>query len=476
MLSDRIVEYLIAGDIDFMERFSTEQLEYLVHEIRISPYKNNILFNSFKEIAKMYPVYAFKITFDMPEYKEYWLRYFRDDHNILLDYKFLLLFLLSGDWAVNFVNEKLSAIVLGNKESLFAIIRHAERTGNFKLVNTLKNHWNMKIRSLFIIELLDAFPNMFNFIYDDVTEYFVKYDNNGKEIEIIEENYVSKIASLVLLHLKDEELYLKIREFILQRYSSNTLAAELDRYGKLVASVNPLNREYLINDIDTLFRTSKNYKYVLFNKYGRYLNKDIYEEFERQIKPFTEIDDEMIADIFKNGLGDKFLEYVDKYLQLSTGAKVISDVGRGSCTRTFRIGDYVIKCSNKKWSFEDSICPDSYLVLKNLEEDMVRDSKGQVTGAVEVQKYLSRPLLVSEWQSIFNFQKAFQEAGYYIKDRLVDEEYGPNCRHLEDYRDADCENPEILPDWFKEDPVVLVDRDLVFSLNNTNPKIKAVNI
>lgn len=476
MLSDRIVEYLIAGDIDFMERFSTEQLEYLVHEIRISPYKNNILFNSFKEIAKMYPVYAFKITFDMPEYKEYWLRYFRDDHNILLDYKFLLLFLLSGDWAVNFVNEKLSAIVLGNKESLFAIIRHAERTGNFKLVNTLKNHWNMKIRSLFIIELLDAFPNMFNLIYDDVTEYFVKYDNNGKEIEIIEENYVSKIASLVLLHLKDEELYLKIREFILQRYSSNTLAAELDRYGKLVASVNPLNREYLINDIDTLFRTSKNYKYVLFNKYGRYLNKDIYEEFERQIKPFTEIDDEMIADIFKNGLGDKFLEYVDKYLQLSTGAKVISDVGRGSCTRTFRIGDYVIKCSNKKWSFEDSICPDSYLVLKNLEEDMVRDSKGQVTGAVEVQKYLSRPLLVSEWQSIFNFQKAFQEAGYYIKDRLVDEEYGPNCRHLEDYRDADCENPEILPDWFKEDPVVLVDRDLVFSLNNTNPKIKAVNI
>ena len=476
MLSDRIVEYLIAGDIDFMERFSTEQLEYLVHEIRISPYKNNILFNSFKEIAKMYPVYAFKITFDMPEYKEYWLRYFRDDHSILLDYKFLLLFLLSGDWAVNFVNEKLSAIVLENKESLFAIIRHAERTGNFKLVNTLKNHWNMKIRSLFIIELLDAFPNMFNLIYDDVTEYFVKYDNNGKEIEIIEENYVSKIASLVLLHLKDEELYLKIREFILQRYSSNTLAAELDRYGKLVASVNPLNREYLINDIDTLFRTSKNYKYVLFSKYGRYLNKDIYEEFERQIKPFTEIDDEMIADIFKNGLGDKFLEYVDKYLQLSTGAKVISDVGRGSCTRTFRIGDYVIKCSNKKWSFEDSICPDSYLVLKNLEEDMVRDSKGQVTGAVEVQKYLSRPLLVSEWQSIFNFQKAFQEAGYYIKDRLVDEEYGPNCRHLEDYRDADCENPEVLPDWFKEDPVVLVDRDLVFSLNNTNPKIKAVNI
>ena len=116
------------------------------------------------------------------------------------------------------------------------------------------------------------------------------------------------------------------------------------------------------------------------------------------------------------------------------------------------------------------------MVLKNLEEDMVRNQKGEVTGAIEVQRYLSRPLLVSECQSILNFQKAFQEAGYYIKDRLVDEEYGPNCRHLDDYRDADCEDPEMLPKWFKEDPIVLVDRDLVFSLNNNEPKIKAVNL
>ncbi len=270
--------------------------------------------------------------------------------------------------------------------------------------------------------------------------------------------------------------YLRIRKFILDKYSSNTLAAELDKYGKLVEEVNPLNKSYIINDIDNLFRTSKNYNYVLFKKYGSYLDRKLYYDFEERIRPFIDIDDEMIMDIFINGLGDKFLEYVDKYLSLSTGAKVITDVGRGSCTRTFRIGDYVIKCSNKKWSYEESICPDSYLVLKNLEEDIVRNKKGEVTGAVEVQKYLSRPLLSTEWQSIFNFQKAFKEAGYYIKDRLVDEEYGPNCRHLDDYMDADCDNPDNLPEWFKDDPVVLVDRDLVFSLNNREPKIKAVNI
>lgn len=475
MLSDRIVDYLIDGDIDFMDRLSGQQLDFVADEIKKSPYKKNILFNSFEIMVEKYPSYAFKITYDIPEYRDYWSRFLRDDYSILLDYKFLLFFLLIGDWTFNIVNEKLMYLVLENKDTIFAIIRYSQRTNDFRLLEILKNHWNMKVRALFMSELLDVSPDLFKVIYEDVVDYFVRCDE-GNDIELMEECYVSKIASLILMYFKDEKLYLKIRDFIICKYSNNTLAAELDKYGKLIEEVNPLNKEYLVNDIDTLFRTSKNYKYVLFTKYGDYLSKDIYDEFARQIKPFAEIDEGIIADIFKNGLGDNFLKYVNKYLQLSTGAKVISDVGRGSCTRTFRIGDYVIKCSNKKWSFEDNICPDSYLVLKNLEEDIVRNNKGQVTGAIEVQKYLSKPLLVTEWESIFNFQKAFQEAGYYIKDRLVDEEYGPNCRHLEDYRDADCENPEILPDWFKDDPVVLVDRDLVFSLNNTNPKIKAVNI
>lgn len=477
MLSQKIIDDLLVGDIEFMERFSTEQMEFLVKEVRFSPFRNNMLFHSLKKIAATYPEYAFKMSFDLPEYKDFWLRFFRNDYSILLDYKFLLFFLLSGDWAVYFVSDYLTQIVLGNNDSLFAIIRHAERTNDFKIINQLKNHWNMEIRALFIIEILNAFPHMFSLIYeDDILDYFVKTDNNGKDIELMKEEYVSRIASLCLLHLSDEISYLRIRKFILSKYSSNTLAAELDKYGKLVEEVNQLNKHYIINDIDILFRTSKNYKYVLFKKYGIYLDRRLYYDFEERIRPFIDIDDEMISDIFSNGLGDKFLEYVDKYLSLSTGAKVITDVGRGSCTRTFRIGDFVIKCSNKKWSFEESICPDSYLVLKNLEEDMVRNKKGEVTGAIEVQRYLSRPLLVSEWQSIFNFQKAFQEAGYYIKDRLVDDEYGPNCRHLDDYRDADCEDPEKLPDWFKDDPVVLVDRDLVFSLNNNNPRIKAVNL
>ena len=91
-------------------------------------------------------------------------------------------------------------------------------------------------------------------------------------------------------------------------------------------------------------------------------------------------------------------------------------------------------------------------------------------------KYLTRPLVVDDYMVIFNYQEALRNAGYYTKDVLTDREGGFNCYYLDSYLDADCEDPESLPEWFKKDPVVLVDRDLIFKLENRNPKLKAVNL
>ena len=188
------------------------------------------------------------------------------------------------------------------------------------------------------------------------------------------------------------------------------------------------------------------------------------------------IDSVMLEYIFRVGLGDKFLKYVDKYLALSTNAKVISDCGRGSCTRVFRIGDYVIKCSCKKWSLSNCVCPNSYLIAKNYEEDIVRNDLGEVTGALEVQRYLVRPLLEKEEDLGEAFLDSLEDEGYKLMDQPADDVFGANCRHLEDYRLADTDDFDKLPEWFKKDPVVLVDRDLVFPLEDLKPKIKAINI
>lgn len=476
MLSERIIDKLLVGDIEFMERLSREQLEYIAKGVVEYPNRKALLYASFRDLVNFNPEYAFKMTYDLPEYEEYWYRYFTDNYEVLTDdYRFLLFYMLSSNLAVKMVSERLDKIVLTNKETIYSIVRHAERTKNYYLLNKLAFHKNLDIRGMFMVEIAESFYYLLDVLYSgDILSNLAKL-NNDNEVELMDEKYLSKIAFFALGDAKDKVMYDKLKDFILRHYEKNSLAAELDRYGKLSSKVYPQCEEAIIEDIDELFVTSKQYKFGLSKRYGEYLDSGLLNEFRNSIKSFTDIDSEIIEAIFINGLGDKFLSYVDKYLSMSTGAKVISDVGRGSCTRTFRIGDFVIKCSDKKWSLEDKICPSNYLILKNLEEDIVRKDNGEVTGAIEVQRYLSRPLLVSEVASINLFQEAFRKSGYYIEDKLVDDEFGPNCRHLDDYRQADCDEPESLPEWFKKDPVVLVDRDLVFSVNNKKPKMKCVN-
>ena len=471
MLNERIVDMLVAGDIDFLDRLSNEQIAFVVKGIRESEYKKHILFGSMQELKRRRPDIAFDITFDMEEYRDYWFNYFDFNYELLRDRSFLLFFLLSGDWAVRLVLRKLDKIVENNPEIMPALFRYYGRTKDDSILKKLAYHRNLDYRAWFMIELFDNYSHLITMFYDDIKKYLE--DENGN---VVKEEYVSKLAVLSLSKVKNLEMYEELKQFILDRYSSNTLAAELDMHGKLNEDVYPVYKEMLLMDIDLLFRTSKNYKYVLVQRYGEFLDKEMANEFISRLRVFLDIDESMVADIFINGLGDKFLEYVDKYLELSTGAKVISDCGKGSCARAFRIGDYVIKCSNKKWSMEDSLCPKGYLFAKNYEEDIVRNKKGEVTGAIEVQKYFTRPLVVEDYVETARFIDAMRKEGYYIKDVLADREGGANCYYLDSYLDADTDNPDMLPEWFKEEPVVLVDRDLVFRLENRNPKLKAINL
>ncbi len=475
ILTGRIIDKLLARDLDFLDSFSSNYLDDLINDLIKSPYRKKILSESFDALFKKNSKLVFLVSLDMKEYEQYWNRYLEIDCSLLTDYQCLLNFLLNVSWSKKFVIGRLEKLALAGKSSLFAILRYTGRTGDYDLVKCLAYHNNLDVRGLFLEELLDTHAHLLYNIYDDITDCFFRTTDDGK-ILLMDEEKVSKIASLVLVHGLGEEVYNQVSEFIFNNYEKNTLAAALDNYGKYNMDVFTLNKEMLVRDINRLFVTSKNYKYVLATRYQQYMDPVLLSEFRTKISPFTWIDREAVSNIFLSGLGDKFLEYVDKYLEMSTGAKVISDSGFGTCSRVFRIGDYVIKISNKKWSMEDNICPNGYLFAKNYEEDMVRNSKGEVTGAIEVQRHLTRPLVVDDYMAIFNYQEALRGMGYYTKDVLTDREGGSNCYYLDSYLDADCDDPEQLPEWFKKDPVVLVDRDLVFRLENRNPKLKAINL
>ena len=139
----------------------------------------------------------------------------------------------------------------------------------------------------------------------------------------------------------------------------------------------------------------------------------------------------------------------------------------GSTANCYRIGDYVFKLSSTKWSYEDIICPDLYLILRNLEEDFIRNDKGIVVAAIEIQKYLKRTARNIPIITLKLFRDELDRLGYYTTDSLMNGPCGDNCRLLDDYKESGELNP---PDWFKETPLVLVDRDRVYRKDNIYPK------
>ena len=66
-----------------------------------------------------------------------------------------------------------------------------------------------------------------------------------------------------------------------------------------------------------------------------------------------------------------------------------------------------------------------------------------------------------------NFIAELNRLGYRSTDTLVYGTCGDNYRLLDSYEEAG--NPNV-PDWFKEYPLVLVDRDCIYQKTNRYPK------
>ena len=110
-----------------------------------------------------------------------------------------------------------------------------------------------------------------------------------------------------------------------------------------------------------------------------------------------------------------------------------------------------------KWSYEDTICPDLYLILPNLEEHYARDKMGVIQAGLEIQKYLKRSAKnVPSW--VFDeFKLELKRLGYYSTDSLINGSCGDNTKLLDSYLEVE----ENVPDWFKEYPLVLIDHDCI---------------
>lgn len=458
---EEVIEYLIKGDISFFDLLDDYMISSLADCLHGYPDREKLLNNSYNELKEKYPGVVFVIAYDMEGYEDFCKQYLEKNKEILLNYRFFHEFLGSSNWATDYVFNNLDYFLRTSLKDdailIFSIIKYCV-SYDMKRLKDFIYYDDINIRGLIMSEILDNFPVIFSKLYPNILEYCAKYDDDGNVIELMNQSCLSKIAALSLNVSKEQ--YILVRDFIFRYYVKNDIALELNR---LICNDDEYAKDVLIEDIDILFETSRNFKWHLYREYGDNFNNEVLENFENKCAPFME-NPLMLQHMFFHELSDKYFEFVDKYLSLSTGAKCIRFETEGSCTLVYKVGDYALKYSLKKYSNDEEICPNLYLVAKNIEEIFIRDTNGYVTAAIEVQQYLNRPVMETQIELIEKFKKEFEKLGYWYDDVLVGGMCGTNCFYLNDYHDADCENPEKLPEWFKEDPIVLVDRDTVLKL------------
>lgn len=466
------LEYLRDGKVDFVFRSTRYDYEHLIESVRKAPNRLEIINGFLPKLKEELPSFCYEVIYDIPEYADYVHETFFEDKKQkqrklkdMIPFKLYNL-LNNTPLGLKLLYENFGYFMNSKNETNYIdiVIKYAFESDNKELIHKISRYKDLHTRFRFMEYLIKNYPEQIDLIYDDITKYTtsVTYDNYEQLTflpKLMDSRDISQLAVLLLVNNREDD-YKKLKEYILREYKENYLASELLSYKKTVETVEAFDK-----DADTLFITSRDYKYAIFLNHKERINQELIKEFERKIRYYLEDGKELkLYSTFRNGLGPLLLEWTDKYMDLSK-SKEYGYVGGGTTCNCYRIGDYVVKLVNTKWSYEDVICPNIYLIAKNYEEIYLRDDKGIVTGGLEVQKYLSRKANGIDPKYFRYFDLALDRLGYKRTDTLTGGTCGENTMLLDTYRDADCENPERVPVWFRQYPLVLVDRDRIYPKN-----------
>ena len=476
------LEYLEQGKVDFISQLSNHDRNNLIKWIRDSENKINIINGFLPKLKRYYPRFCFEIIYDIDDYVKEVFDFIKGTYgykvayiNLINEDEKIKNILNNTSWGRDFVFRNLTNIIRANDNNIYVILDYVFKDfdNNLDFIKRLSIYKDLHIRYIFMKYLVEKLPNRLNFVYDDVIKYLIEYTYQENEQlsfmpKLMDSKDVSDLAITVFKANLDNDLWYRLKEYILTKYKNNDLASLLleDSLHKDV-NIGEFSR-----DADRLFNTSNGYKINIYHNYSEYISKEVLKNFKRHLDYFEQKRkglDYTLYNIFKYGLWDELEADIDKYLSLSKRVD-FRFLAEGSTTSCYKIGDYVFKLNRFKWSCEDVICPNLYLILKNLEEHYIRDNKGCVVAGIEVQKYLSRNDITITNEHLNWFTEELKRLGYYVNDSLMYGSRGDNCMLLDSYMDADHPNPELLPDIFKEVPLVLVDRDMIYKVKNRRPK------
>ncbi len=481
------LEYLKDGKVDFVFRCTPYDYEHLIEIVRKSPNRLEIIKGFLPKLKEKLPLFCFSIIYDIPE--------FMAESYELLDIKnvtpeMLNNLLHNSPLGLKVLYEYFDTLLIhnGNTKYFDYIVKYAFNSNNKEIIYKLSRYKDLHIRYLFMNYLIKNYPEMIDTVYDDITKYttsvtYEQYEQLTFLPKLMNPDDISKLAVLLLTNNREKD-YRKLKEFIIKDYKYNYLASMLltndiiidPDTSRLLIDPNKEKKEKTFReDADILFKTSANYRFSLYLRHKEMISQELLDNFANRLKYFLDNpsqdtqkssifgtpEENNLESIYLYGLGDLLEEWVEKYMDLSQ-SKEYGFVGNGSTCSCYRIGDYVIKLVKTKWSYEDVICPNLYLIVKDYEEIYLRNKEGIVKGGLEVQKYLTRKAINIDPKYFRYFDLALDRLGYRRTDTLTKGICGENTMLLDTYRDADCQNPEKVPVWFRKCPLVLVDRDRIY--------------
>ncbi len=473
------LEYLRDGKVDFVFRCTSYDYEHLITNIRTSPTRIEIINGFLHKLKEELPSFCFDVIYDIPEFAAEAYELFDIKH---ITPEKLNNILNNSPLGLKILYENFDTFLSpnGNPKYFDCIVKYAFDSNNRELLHKLSRHSNLHLRYLFMDYLIKNHPEQIDTIYDDITKYttsvtYEPYEQLTFLPQLMNPDDISKLAVLLLTNNREKD-YKKLKEYILKSYKYNYLASELlaDKWvvdpktHKLLIDSNKAKKESIFSeDADALFSTSADYRFALYLRHKVRISQELLDDFAHRIRYFLGGDkNSELEAIYRHGLGQLLEEWAEKYIELSQ-SKEYGFIGGGTTCNCYRIGDYVIKLVKTKWSYEDIICPNLYLITKNYEEIYLRNNYGIVNGGLEVQKYLTRRADNINPKYFRYFDLALDRLGYKRTDTLTKGTCGENTMLLDTYRDADCKNPERVPVWFRKYPLVLIDRDRIYPKDKT---------
>ncbi len=464
------VDVLKVGKIEYLDRILTkEDLNSVCDLIRKSAFKVLIIKMCESDFDN-HPYFWMDVIYDVDEF--FWKSlYMREKYNYPFttqQYKNILYNSKYGEEYIYYHFFEILALDMKFLNTLFLYIMEKSLKKEFWMDFLLKNE-DLHVRALSMIIIIQQYPQLLSYYGSDITLYFTNSVGSvNSQTSLFLEKMNVQDVSLIAYNLficGYLELFRQAKEFLFQNYEQNYLAYHL--FEGCNKPFKSRQKEEIENDLERYFLTDAKMQFTMYRNYADNLKQQILDDFRNRLRVLNQLDDSCLNRFQKAyfyELGRKLELYIAKYLDLSKSKK-IGKIGEGTTCYSLRLGDYLLKLCDTKWSYEDIICPDLFLIVKNLEQDYVRDDSGIVLCGLEVQPYLKRK--VKDVPSIYldYFSDTLKQLGYFLNDRMISSKWGDNVRLLDSYKDADTNDINSLPKWFKDYPIVLVDRDRVYPID-----------